>query len=241
MGSGTAVVLTDRRLVKELVDKKSSKYSERPKSYVAKLISGGDHILLMDYGPQWRDTRKMIHQSFMEKMVEENHIHLQEAEARQMIRDYVLHPEDHMLQPKRFSNSIIMSLNWGVRTPTPQTRHMQRLYSLMEVWSKVMEPGATPPVDIYPFLHYLPQSFFLNWVDRATHVQKEMNHLYADFLADIRSRRKQEGSRGSFMDKVLDQAESEKRMDGLSYSDHKLYFMGGSRKHPIPLPLPTNQ
>ena len=45
LGTGTAVVITSKRLVKELVDKKSSIYSERPKSYVAKLISGGDHIL----------------------------------------------------------------------------------------------------------------------------------------------------------------------------------------------------
>ncbi|KAK4508806.1 hypothetical protein PRZ48_002545 [Zasmidium cellare] len=228
LGTGTAVVITDRKLVKELVDKKSSKYSERPKSYVANLISGGDHILLMDYGNQWRDTRKLLHGTFMEKTCDESHIHLQEAEARQMIRDYLLKPGDHMLHPKRFSNSVTMSLVWGVRTPTPHTRHMERLYSLMEVWSKVMEPGATPPVDIYPFLHYLPQSIFLNWVDRATHVQKEMNHLYADFLTDIRARRKKEGSRGSFMDKVLDQADSEKRMDGLSYKDHELWFMGGT-------------
>ena len=106
---------------------------------------------------------------------------------------------------------------------------MQRLYSLMEVWSKVMEPGATPPVDVYPWLHWLPQSFFLNWVDRATHVQKEMNGLYSDFLKGIRQRRLTEGKgRGAFMDRVLDQAESEKKQDGLTYSDHELWFMGGT-------------
>lgn len=47
MGTGTAIVLTDRRLVKELVEKKSAIYSHRPSSYVANLISGGDHILLV--------------------------------------------------------------------------------------------------------------------------------------------------------------------------------------------------
>jgi len=102
------------------------------------------------------------------------------------------------------------------------------LYDLMEIWSKVMETGATPPVDIYPFLHWVPQSTFLNWVDRATHVQKEMNHLYSDFLHDIRARRAKLGSRGAFMDRALDQAESEKHADGLTYSDHELYFMGGT-------------
>lgn len=47
LGTGTAVVLTSRRLVKELVEKKSAIYSNRPESYVANLISGGDHILLV--------------------------------------------------------------------------------------------------------------------------------------------------------------------------------------------------
>ena len=100
----------------------------------------------------------------------------------------------------------------------------------MEIWSKVMETGATPPVDIYPFLHWAPQSIFLNWLDRATHVRKEMNNLYADFLSDIRMRRRKEGSsRGAFMDKVLDQAEGQsKQENGLTYSNHELWFMGGT-------------
>lgn len=126
LGTGTAAVITDRRLVKELVDKKSSKYSERPKSYVANLISGGDHILLMDYGPQWRDTRRLLHGTLMEKVCEEQHLRVQEAEAAQMLRDYLLDPEHHMLHPKRYSNSITMSIVWGIRTPSAQTRHMHR-------------------------------------------------------------------------------------------------------------------
>lgn len=126
LGTGTAAVITDRRLIKELIDKKSAIYSDRPKSYVADLISSGDHILLMKHGQQWRSTRKLLHGSVMEKVVDEQHLPLQEAEARQMIRDYLLKPEDHMLHPKRFSNSVTMSIVWGIRTPTPQTDHMQR-------------------------------------------------------------------------------------------------------------------
>ncbi|KAK3674888.1 hypothetical protein LTR78_005232 [Recurvomyces mirabilis] len=229
LGTGTAAVITSPRLVKELLDKRSAKYTDRPVSYVAKLISGGDHILLMTYGSQWRATRKLLHGSFMEKVVETEYLPIQEAEARQMIRDYMVQPEKHMLHPKRFSNSVTMSLVWGVRTPVPETRHMQRLYSLMEIWSKVMETGATPPVDIYPFLHWLPQRVFLRWRDRAETVRREMNGLYADFLSDLRARRKAGGSRGAFMDKVLDAVEMKgKGFEGLTCSDHELWFMGGT-------------
>jgi cytochrome P450 len=126
LGTGTAAVLTDRRLIKQLIDKKSAIYSERPASYVADLISSGDHILLMKHGPQWRSTRKLLHGSWMESVVEECHLSLQEAEARQMVRDYLLRPGEHMLHPKRFSNSVTMAIVWGVRTPETGTEHMRR-------------------------------------------------------------------------------------------------------------------
>jgi hypothetical protein len=111
LGTGTAIVLTDRRPIKQLIDKKSSIYSNRPPSYVGNgLITGGHHLLVMNYGNLWRSFRKAIHQHFMESMVEKEHIVLQNAEAAQMMRDFMLEPEKHMLHPKRYSNSIIMSL-----------------------------------------------------------------------------------------------------------------------------------
>ena len=111
MGTGTAVVITDRRLVKEVIDKKSSKYSDRPKSYLADdLITKNHHMLVMQYGPLWRTFRKLVHQYFMESMVERTHINVQNAEAMQMVRDFCVRPDQHMLHPRRYSNSITMSL-----------------------------------------------------------------------------------------------------------------------------------
>lgn len=107
------VILTDRRLIKNLIDKKSSIYSNRPPSYVGNgLITGGDHILVMDYGETWRKLRKLIHQHFTESMVVSEHTKLVNAEAVQMCRDFMVFKEEkmHMKHPKRFSNSIIMSL-----------------------------------------------------------------------------------------------------------------------------------
>ena len=139
LGPGTAVVLTDRRLVKQLVDKKGGIYSNRPHSYVShNLITGGDHILIAHYGKRWQTYRKLIQQHFMESIVEKDHLPVQNAEACQFVYDMMTMPEDHMLHPKRYSNSIACSTLWGVRTPTVKTEHMQRLYDLMEDWSVVM-------------------------------------------------------------------------------------------------------
>jgi len=114
---------------------------------------------------------------------------------------------------------------------------MQRLYDLMENWSKIMETGgkslhgrsvnmliavtATPPVDIFPFLHHIPEKVFGMWRSRATDVQQEMNKLYSDMIQHVVKRREASGSKDSFMDIVLDQN------DKLGLNNHQLYFLGG--------------
>ncbi|KAK0726084.1 hypothetical protein B0H67DRAFT_642410 [Lasiosphaeris hirsuta] len=72
-----------------------------------------------------------------------------------------------MKHPKRFSNSTIMSLIYGTRTPTIRSKHMVKLYDLMENWSKVMEAAKTPAADIFPFLKYVPEQFLGMWRSRA--------------------------------------------------------------------------
>ena len=108
--SGTIIVLSDWGYVKSLLDKRSAKYSHRPKSLVSDMITGGHHILMMDYDENWRVVRKLIHQTLMETRCDKEHYKLQEAEANQMLYDFMTKPEENMLHPKRFSNSITMSI-----------------------------------------------------------------------------------------------------------------------------------
>ena len=133
LGPGTAIILTDRRLVKELIDKRGSIYSDRPRSYVFHdLITGGDHVLVARYGPKWRMCRKLIAQHFGEGVVDREHVRVVEAEARQLVRDMMVMPEGHMWHPRRFSHSVGSSCIWGMRTPTVGNELMLRLYAMME-------------------------------------------------------------------------------------------------------------
>lgn len=104
-------MINDPSIVKALLDKKSAIYSNRPHSYITHdLITGGDSLLLMNPGEKWRLLRKLMHQQFHEARCEREHITLQNAEAVQMLRDFLVEPEELMQHPRRFSNSIIMSL-----------------------------------------------------------------------------------------------------------------------------------
>ncbi|GME25889.1 uncharacterized protein K452DRAFT_322925 [Neofusicoccum parvum] len=223
LGNATMAVITDRRIVKNTVDKKSNIYSHRPPSYVSHdLITKGNHLLVMFYGDKWRTFRRLIHQHLMENMVEREHLSIVNAEAVQLVRDYMLFPEDHMLHPKRFSNSITNSIVFGVRTSHPRAPYMERLYALMEEWSELMEPGRTPPVDMFPWLKALPEQLFGRYKSRSLAVGKQMETLYEDILQDVLKRRQMKNV-GSFMDVVLDQMDEEK----IQLPRDQLRFIGG--------------
>ncbi|KNG83322.1 putative cytochrome P450, partial [Aspergillus nomiae NRRL 13137] len=221
IGSNTLIILSDRRIIKEVLDKNSSISSNRPDLSVAHTITGGDHLLFMDAGAEWRLFRRLLHQEFMSSRCDKVHIETQNAEAVQMLRDFIVYPDQYMLHAKRFSNSIIMSLLFGIRTPSFDTPHMQKLYHLMDHWSKIMEIGSTPPVDVFPFLQYIPERFLGNWKGRTAEVQQEMLGLYGEIVRHVMDRWKTAGSRGCFMDNVLDQNGK------LGLNDHQLYFLGG--------------
>jgi cytochrome P450 len=99
---------------------------------------------------------------------------------------------------------------------------MVKLYDLMENWSKVMEPGNTPPLDIFPFLKYVPERFLGMWRSRAQDVNKEMNELYSEWVEYVIERRKNSGSLDCFLDRVLDQGEK------AGLNKHGLYFLMGT-------------
>lgn len=230
LGPATAVVITDRRLVKQLLDKKGNIYSNRPQSYVAHdLITGGDHLLVMQYGAKWRLFRRLVQNHFNETRCAHEHVALVDAEATQMIHDVMVAPEDLMLHPKRFSNSIITSLVFGIRTPSVRTPHMLQLYDVMEKWSAVMETGATPPVDIFGFLKWVPESLLGRWKTRARDVNKLMVALYGGMVGRVIKRREAGHRTASFLDTVLDATAvpGGSGGDSLALNENELNFLAG--------------
>lgn len=114
-----------------------------------------------------------------------------------------------------------MRVVYGIRTKTIDSDYMDRLYALMEKWSLVLEFGATPQVDSFPLLKWIPQRLLGNWRSRAEEVGHLMKSLYSQVLHDVEARRGKGIDRESFMDRVLDE------QDKNQLSRNELYFLGG--------------
>lgn len=98
-------------MIKQLIDKQSAIYSDRPKSYIAdNLVFHNDHLMFLNPDARWRRGRRLYHQFFNEANCENTHHLLQNAEATQLLRDLCQTPNEFMGHCKRFTNSVIMSL-----------------------------------------------------------------------------------------------------------------------------------
>lgn len=99
------------------------------------------------------------------------------------------------------------------------------LYKIMEQWSSVMETGATPPVDIFPALKWVPEWLFGNWITRSRKIGKAMDRLYGQMLSHVKQRRAKSdhGRRQSFVDSLLDQKEVAQDL-----TPNQIMFMGGA-------------
>lgn len=96
---------------------------------------------------------------------------------------------------------------YGIRSPSIDSTYIIRLNALLEKWARINEFGATPPVDIFPFLKLIPERFLGNWVTRATVVHDEMHALYNKLRETVEKRREAMGPMPTVVDRLLDQQE----------------------------------
>ncbi len=85
---------------------------------------------------------------------------------------------------------------------------MTKLNELVEIWARISEFGATPPIDIFPLLKLIPQRFLGNWITRTAAVHDAIYELYNGLLKTVMRRRESMGSMDCLMDRLLDQQEN---------------------------------
>ncbi|KAH0830804.1 hypothetical protein AYO21_10035 [Fonsecaea monophora] len=221
-GSGTVIVLFDRKAVHHLLDKKGVLYSERPQSYVPSLVTGGDSFAFMNSTPLWRAERKVAVHNLSPKMLEEKVGHIQDAESVVLLANMLDRPEGYYTHIKRTTSSVASAVVWGHRGPTMENFWARAVYDAMDNYSASLEPGANPPVDEFPFLKYIPERF-AKWKRRALGSYKCMDDTWAEARRRVNMRREKGIKRDSIIDSILD---GDKHSD-LDVTDKQLnHFLG---------------
>ncbi|KAF8142502.1 cytochrome P450 [Mycena galopus ATCC 62051] len=209
LASGTAVVLTDPAAVKELMEKRSGSTVERPPSHVVDLITGGMNMV----SDNWRTLRRTAH-AVLTPQASARHIPIQLAEASQLLHDISRRPEacSPALIPgfynhiRRYSNSVILSVLYGKRSPRYETPQTTAFFKAQHAWVTTIEPGATPPVDMIPILKYVPERW-AKWKRDCAKARKLQRDLYFSLLDETKERMRRGEENGSYMEEVITRQE----------------------------------
>lgn len=121
----------------------------------------------------------------------------------------------------RYSSSVILSVLYGKRAPRFETPETKAFFDVEHQWSLILEPGATPPVDILPILKFIPERW-AKWKRDAKRIRKLQRALYFGLLDETAERVRRGQQNDSYMEGVLARQEEfglDREMTGLSVSN----------------------
>ncbi|OJI89780.1 hypothetical protein ASPTUDRAFT_342428 [Aspergillus tubingensis CBS 134.48] len=222
-GPGNLVVLNSAKDVKELFDKRGSIYSSRPPNHIGNELIAREnvHLLLMPYGQAWRNQRK-IYQALVNISAVRSLQPIQQAESSLTICQLAQSPAQYYDHIRRYSTGVILSSVFGVRGPEFNHPNITRLYHVQNQFTAILETGATPPIDVFPLLKWLPD-FISPWRLWARRIREEQRQLYFELLQDAKNRRARGVRRDCFMDQLLDEDFRKK----YELDDEHIAYIGG--------------
>ena len=91
----TLVIVNDPKIATDLLDKRSSTFSDRPVMQMGgELVGWKESVSLLPYGPRFREYRKFMAKAIGSKAQVERHLPLVERETVQLLRRILDKPED---------------------------------------------------------------------------------------------------------------------------------------------------
>ncbi|PLB46529.1 cytochrome P450 [Aspergillus steynii IBT 23096] len=156
-GRQTMIMIADPAIARELLDKRGSVYSDRPRMVMAnENVTKGMHLLVRHYDDRYRLHQRM-EAPVLSPRASSTYHPIQDLESKQLLHDFLGSNDFHKII-ERYSVSLLYALTYGFRL---ETGDEQEIHSAREVLSNFVYAGrpGTWIVDAIPILNRLPAPF----------------------------------------------------------------------------------
>nr|XP_036588032.1 cytochrome p450 [Colletotrichum truncatum]KAF6799173.1 cytochrome p450 [Colletotrichum truncatum] len=227
IGSQDMVILQSAEHVRELFEKRGSIYSDRTEPYItAKVINPGT-ILFMPHDHNIKKARTALQYLFRPAGLQRI-LQLQSAQSALLMRKILEDPKGFRNHMKHWALATPLSIvsGQGVKDSGPTSTSVY--FNTQSRWLRFLNPAQAPPVEIFPFLKYVP-GFLAQWKSEALALRKDMLKMMYHMLdgAKIQHANISKGLRSveneSLMARTLREGETSKEM---SMGDHELAVFG---------------
>ena len=206
-GRRPTVVISDPQITYDLLEKRSNKFSSRPRTVaMGELLWEMGSILVQPYGKEWSIRRKLLHAALTPRALR-LYKPTQEAEATrlclQLLRLSASPTEwsrwdwDKLFE--RFTASIVFCVAYGHRIDSLEAKVIRERFGFMHFSASLNVPGAYL-VESFPVLKHIPE-FLAPWkaeIKRMGREEANANMALVDVVReDIkRAEEKGEGKEG---------------------------------------------
>ncbi|KAF8874760.1 cytochrome P450 [Infundibulicybe gibba] len=146
------VILDSTRRTTEVLERRSSTYSDRPPMPIMKF---NVFFPFMRYGVRWRRHRRLFHEHFRSNAVSKYHP-VQSYETRVFLRRLLQSPENLREHIRHAFGAIIMKIIYGIKVTEENDPYIRTAEKVMEGITETGIPGAFL-VDFVPILKYVPE------------------------------------------------------------------------------------
>ncbi|ESK94724.1 cytochrome p450 [Moniliophthora roreri MCA 2997] len=157
--AGTSVIVVNSfDIARELFEKRSSIYSDRPRFPMMNELIGFDwHLGFMPYGDSWRDHRKLFHQEFQPPATLRHRPNELQA-TRHLLGKLLRSPSDFERHLRHMAGMIILSAAYGIDIQPQNDPYVAISEQALHAMACAGNNTAFL-VDQLPFLKYVPEWF----------------------------------------------------------------------------------
>ncbi|KAJ3555333.1 hypothetical protein NM688_g2635 [Phlebia brevispora] len=161
--SQPAVILNTVEAARDLLDKRSSIYSDKPQTVMDELVGWNWAIPTMPYGHRWRQSRRYFHQHFHAGAVHK-YREMQTRGVRAYLRRQLEADggKATTLSVMHLVSAVIMDVTYGIRIKGMDDSFVTEIQDAIISFNEMKVPGAFW-VNVFPFLKHLPR-----WVPGVT-------------------------------------------------------------------------
>ncbi|PPR03414.1 hypothetical protein CVT24_012709 [Panaeolus cyanescens] len=153
------LILNSSKVAFEMLDKKSSIYSDRPVMHMGGELCGWkDTLALVPYGERFRNYRKYFHQTIGSGSAMSAFYPVEEEETRGFVRRVLECPEGLAEHVRRTAGAIILRISHGYHIKEHDDPFVQLADLATEQFSLSTAPGGFL-VNIIPALRHVPEWF----------------------------------------------------------------------------------
>ncbi|KAK5175142.1 uncharacterized protein LTR77_000279 [Saxophila tyrrhenica] len=163
IGRNPTVWINDCWTATEILEKKASVYSSRPRMVVFTELTGmyQSNLVTMFYGDRWRVHRKLTHSGVGLQQVRK-YRDFQNDESKVIAYELLRTPDKYVAHFERYATSVVSIIGFGRRVASIDDPIITEVIAVMQKAADLNVPGKTFPMlfETFPYLARLPPDLF---------------------------------------------------------------------------------